>query len=277
MKLRTNLQSQFASFKRHSPFFKAIDPAGLGLLLLLALLGLASLSCSKSNDLDKVGEAEYCLDDATTDTALDCVAKVDGINSPAANNIRCAGHFLYEGLTDTRNLLDALDALSESTSDPIQTFMGFLIFDRSTSTGTNKSNASEAFNYCLNSGAKAATLIASFTYLATSLLHGYEAENMDPTVGNNNTEKVGIALAYVLANIVASEASSAHVIPDEVNNLFSAFGSVVISTNNISCNSSKVNDELCGYMKTSIEAGGADPILVGRTFFKTIAQADNGT
>ncbi len=276
MKTTAHLKTHTSQFQR-STFWRSC-----AILLTLGFLGLTTLSCSKTTDLDKVGEAEYCLDKATPATALDCVAKVDGIISPAADNIRCAGTFLYEKLTDTQNLLDAMDALAESTSDPIETFMGFLIFNEQSTKLANKAKAAEAFDYCLNSGGKASTLIASFTYLATSLLNGFVTDQMylpspapDPSTYDTDTKKVGAALAYVLGSIVANELSATTFpIPTSVNDLFGAFGAVVISTHNISCNSSQVNDELCGYMKTAVDTGGTDEILVGRTFFKTLAVAN---
>ncbi len=251
----------------------------------LVLITVSCLSCAQQSDMNKVGEAEFCLDKATPATALECVDKVQGVDSPAADNIRCAGHFLYQGVTDTQTLSDALNELATGTTSQIQAFMNFLLFTKEATTAANATRAYEAFNYCLKGGGKAAALIASFSYLSSAML---DADNSCPWTDNpiedsvlgipcpkagSSAEKIGAALARTLAQIVLSELPPpANVaIPADVTALFGTIGTIVLSTHNISCNSSKVNDELCGYMKSAIDAGGTNASAVGLEFFRVLA------
>src|SRR5262245_51594471 len=68
--------------------------------------------CSKETDADKIADAQACLDTATAAEAATCVAKVDGLESPAAYLIRCAGKFVKEGYNDSTKLAAAMSNTS---------------------------------------------------------------------------------------------------------------------------------------------------------------------
>ena len=66
----------------------------LGLAATATLLLL--VSCGPK-DSDKIGDAQLCLDNATSSNVSDCVQKVDGLESPGAYVIRCSANFIQEG------------------------------------------------------------------------------------------------------------------------------------------------------------------------------------
>src|SRR5690349_13466104 len=79
----------------------------------LFIAGLFILSaCGGARDVDKIADAQNCLDKAVESEAAACVAKVDGIDSEAADLIRCTGKFVKEGFNSSTKLSGAISNLS---------------------------------------------------------------------------------------------------------------------------------------------------------------------
>lgn len=235
-------------------------------------------SCGSEKDVDKIGNAQQCLNEATSSTAMDCVTKVDGLTSTGSYNIRCAAAFVREGFANPTKYTTAFDSLKGSSGT--SGFMGLITFSSAKSIATDTANANTTFNDCFKAGAKGKTLISSFGYLSTALLNYFAsilgtAECSTPsTSGYDLTSCIASAKSTTdptkiieIAKIVSSsesDSSSAGLVQSSV-------GSVIISTYTISCSGKGANQDLCDKLSASITAGGgtSSPRGVAISFFKT--------
>lgn len=149
-------------------------------IFILTVVVFSVMSCSsKSTDMDKIVEAQECLDayartgEGTLD---DCEAKVEGLETASAYGIRCATGYLREGFT-TQNFIDAIDTLSSVNAGNIETFLGLMTFNNAgTATAAdvaeNYQQAQLVYGYCATSMRKVATMLSTFSYLVNAL-HNY--------------------------------------------------------------------------------------------------------
>ncbi|MBN8537659.1 MAG: hypothetical protein J0M15_11450 [Deltaproteobacteria bacterium] len=238
-------------------------------------------SCGSEKDVDKIGNAQQCLNEATSSTAMDCVTKVDGLTSTGSYNIRCAAAFVREGFANPTKYTTAFDSLKGSSGT--SGFMGLITFSSAKSIATDTANANTTFNDCFKAGAKGKTLISSFGYLSTALLNYFASilgttECSTPsTSGYDLTSCIASAKAVnpatdlekatKLALIVSSTESDS----SDAGKVQSSVGSVIISTYTISCSGKGANQDLCDKLSASITAGGgtSSPRGVAISFFKT--------
>ncbi len=127
-------------------------------LISVSLLGLTA--CQESEQ-DVIKDAQYCMDDARTSSqAQACISKLEGIETPAAYVIRCAGEFISQGFTSPSRLVDVIDALKADGGTA--GLLGFMSFSDLTS-------ASRAFTYCTKSNQKGMNLLAALMKTATTI------------------------------------------------------------------------------------------------------------
>lgn len=142
-----------------------------GISILIAVFSLSS--CGKK-DIDKVSEAQACLDAATEGTALACMEKVEGLNSSSADLIRCSSYYIDQGFANPERLADVAEQLSSDSGDPAtRTFtalsaMGFVSgrYDMD----TNYEYSRKAFTACSNSKSPGLIYLSSLTSISTALL-----------------------------------------------------------------------------------------------------------
>lgn len=239
--------------------------------VLFATLVLSTIfGCGSSKEVDKIGDAQQCLNVATSATAMDCVTKVDGITSTGAYNIRCAAAFVREGFTNPAKYTNAFSSLNGGGS---ANFMSLVSFSSAGTINTDAVNASTTFSDCYSAGAKGKSLISAFGFFSTALMKFFADScpsvnscKTPTTSGYNLTTCMtdsANALCTASLSLVDTSASSA------AATVQSSIGSVIISTYNISCSGSSANKELCNTLKASITAGGSDPRAVFRSFFST--------
>lgn len=235
-------------------------------------------SCGSEKDVDKIGNAQQCLNEATSSTAMDCVTKVDGLTSTGSYNIRCAAAFVREGFANPTKYTTAFDSLKGSSGT--SGFMGLITFSSAKSIATDTANANTTFNDCFKAGAKGKTLISSFGYLSTALLNyfasilgttecstpstsGYDLTSCIASAKSTTDPTKIIEIAKIVSS-TESDSSSAGLVQSSV-------GSVIISTYTISCSGKGANQDLCDKLSASITAGGgtSSPRGVAISFFKT--------
>jgi hypothetical protein len=129
------------------------------------------LGCGGAKDIDKIADAQTCLDQATSSQASDCVAKVDGLTSPAAYLIRCAGKFVREGYNQSTKLATALGQLSSSGSgsNGSLAMMAALAFKAESTAALNSTSAQQAFSYCTLAKSKGLILLSGLVQTSTVL------------------------------------------------------------------------------------------------------------
>lgn len=127
-------------------------------LISVSLLGLTA--CQESEQ-DVIKDAQYCMDDARTSSqAQACISKLEGIETPAAYVIRCAGEFISQGFTSPSRLVDVIDALKADGGTA--GLLGFMSF-------TDLTSANRAFTSCTKSNQKGMNLLAALMRTATTI------------------------------------------------------------------------------------------------------------
>tara|TARA_B110001454_G_C12723326_1_gene436674 strand:- start:30867 stop:31640 length:774 start_codon:yes stop_codon:yes gene_type:complete len=237
---------------------------------LVTLTSTLFLGCGSATDVDKIGDAQQCLNSATSTTAMSCTTKVDGLTSTGAYNIRCAAAFVREGFANPTKYTTAFSSLNGGKST---NFMSLVSFSSTGDITTDASNASTTFSDCYSAGAKGKTLISAFGYFSTALMKFFAdscpsvTSCKSPSSGNYDLGKcitdAGTALCVEAANIALTST------PDSSasGQVQSSLGSVIMSTYNISCSGSGANKDLCATLKASVTAGGSNPRSVFTSFF----------
>ncbi|GEM_PF-1335279 len=240
--------------------------------LLVTLTSTLFFGCGSETEVDKIGDAQQCLNSATSATAMDCATKVDGLSSTGAYNIRCAAAFVREGFANPTKYTNAFNSLNGGKST---NFMSLVSFSSANNITTDASNANTTFNDCYKAAAKGKTLISAFGYFSTALMKFFAdscpsvASCKSPSSGNYDLGKcitdAGTALCTEAANIALTST------PDSSasGQVQSSLGSVIMSTYNISCSGSGANKDLCATLKTAVTAGGSNPRTVFTSFFTT--------
>lgn len=147
-------------------------------------MSLLNFGCVK-RDIDKISEGQDCLDNSTSLTALNCLSKVEGVESAGANLIRCSAYFIDQGFADTTRLANVAQQISNASgSSQDNTFaalsvMGFTAQKYSKS--VNSSLSTTAGAVCEKSKSPGLIYLSSLSRIATTLLD--LVGSFDPTSG----------------------------------------------------------------------------------------------
>lgn len=259
------------------------------LILMVGALGM--LSCGSEKDADKIGNAQLCMDDIRPgyeSQVTQCLQMIEGVSSPVADGIRCAGGFVREGFSNPKRYTDALKEVQGPGADASarQRMMGIMSFGSAGTIAQDFSNISSTFQSCLASGGKASVLLASFSYFTLGLVKFFSAKGFcssTPAV----SEMLGGYKVYDFAGCAANEgglpimtAAAELVKLNDASNgdpdaqaAQSAIGAAVIGTYAASCaGTSSSNVELCTILSDSITAAGgtSSPRAVAVEFFTKV-------
>jgi hypothetical protein len=204
---------------------------------LLASLTLAALlsSCGPK-EADKVGEAQLCLDTAVQGQATACLEKIDGIDTAAANTLRCSAGFIDEGFTQPTRFQNAFDQLSSGGSSATEGFLSVLSFQSKATPALNLAYATQTYGYCVKSGAKGFMLLGSMANTATNLANF--ANTITP-------DAAGITTA--ITNLVADPTNPANA------PVVSAIGAAISTTYTASCQTGqKADASLCSQLDSAL-------------------------
>ena len=236
-------------------------------LFAIALMSIGLIQCAEK-DADKVGDAQICLNEGRSPST--CMAKVAGLETPAAYSIRCASMFIAERFTDPQKYIDAFAQLN-SNSSSLKTFMGLLTFSSGGTIATDNANAATTFDYCYRSGARGALVISSFGYLATSLYKFFADSKTANAVAGAYCSATPGATGYDLPGCITGYAGSGNgALLSDLSNLTnagtsnaaaasvqSAMGSIIITTYTLSCSSGGMaTSQICRTLLTAINNGG---------------------
>lgn len=182
--------------------------------LIVAATVFSLVSCGKK-DVDKVSEAQSCLDSSTSTTALSCLTKLEGLETASANIVRCSVYFVDQGFADPTRLQQVITQITD-TSNPdagslgALTAMGFVASKYTMA--QNDTLSGTAQTACNNSGAGGLIYLASLSRIATASLldMGYDPstgvaptsaqmQNQLCTVGPSNTTKTAMGNAAISA------------------------------------------------------------------------------
>lgn len=241
------------------------------LILIIVPLFFFIISSCGPKEIDKIGEAQACLNSATAGTAASCMSKVDGLETAAAYNIRCAAMYIQEGFTSPTKFTNALNQLNGSSGT--SSFMGLITFSSKGNITDDDANAATAFDYCYKSGAKGATLIAAFGYMATSLYKAMSCNPSTPTAAGYDLAGTGCLTdpTIGLTNKVVAFGLKIQGQDSSTLAFLDSLGAVVLATKAISCSSTtSSNEQLCTSLKNSISAGSGINKRIGCHFIVSL-------
>lgn len=233
-------------------------------LILSLFVALMLISCEeKSTDLDKVIDAQDCLDQYTVSGSGDlnaCLQKVNGLNTPAAYNIRCSVGYIREGIT-TATLVNAFSQIETVSANSVEEFLKIISFDAA-GTGssgvvnTNYNSANDTNNNCARSLAKGATILSTYSFI-TNTLYKYACDNAINCLQNDT----GIAGGLLAVGLGSANPTAALI------------GAAVIQAKSVSCSTGTANETLCGFIDRAVaNAGGtSNPTAVGVQFALVLA------
>jgi hypothetical protein len=217
------------------------------LFLLTLFCSTFLLSCGPK-DADKIGDAQYCLDNATAATVSECVAKVDGLESSGAYIIRCSANFIQKGFGDPATIVATFQNLDNSGSNTTTAFLAALNFSDSTFAG-------QTYDYCLKTQQKGLSMLAAMVQSATSIATLGAQLGGGCTSGSATSAEIQSCIANLVNNSGTTEAQQA----------VQTVGQTVLDVYQSSCQTgSQVNASLCSQMTTALNnAGTTDPIAIG--------------
>lgn len=250
--------------------------------LTLIVLSLSLFSCGRETDADKIGSAQFCLDDlgssGTPAQVSECVAMVDGLTSPGADGIRCSGGFIREGFGNPQKYIDAFREIEGGTGGGnIRNMMGLLSFTSGGAIAADFTTANSVFLQCLASGAKGRTLLSSFAFFTVGLVQFFHAKNAGGCAGTPS----GSPAIYDLDGCVQSanpldllSLADANSGDTDAAAAQTAIGSVIVSTYQLSCTGTGANKDLCGLLEDAVTAAGgvSNPRAVAAGLFTSIVQ-----
>lgn len=180
--------------------------------------------CGKKTDQDNVAGAQACLDDWNYQNPpypiSSCTSQVEGIDSAAADLIRCSAELIQEGFSDPTRLSSAISKLN-SGSGASQTleYLGVMSFRSGSSSTENLENAAKAQQLCDKSGSKGLILLASAANIATLFCGGSADTTNGCTISVSNltnlltsgtsSEQIGNAAISLVESNCANGTNSA--------------------------------------------------------------------
>ncbi|HRO66948.1 MAG TPA: hypothetical protein PL182_05240 [Pseudobdellovibrionaceae bacterium] len=255
-------------------------------LLGCLLIGLSS--CGGEKEVDRLGDAQRCLDriDGPDSAAIQqCLAPISDLSGSGADSLRCTAGFMTEDLASGRRIIQGFDRLGENpSSDKTLALMEILSFTSQGAAANDFQSAESTFNACLASGAKGATLLASFSYLSMSLINYFSSVvscAMTPVSSgtydfpyydlSDCADVNSFVLPGDLPKVMAiAELANAGTVSGEAINTQSGIGAVMIAAAQISCPVGETaNKTLCEMMTNAISAAGgpSNPRAVAIEFF----------
>ena len=182
-------------------------------ILIIVAASTLFLACGEQ-DVDKIGEAQECLDSATAETAASCEDLVSGLESEKAYMVRCSVAFLKQGFDDPSKFEEIFSALSPSedssgSSNPMLSAMAVLAFDTT-------ENAADAQTKCDQSGSPGFIMLASMSNMATTIAGSGTGDLLDTisSGGEVTPEQLEDALSNLDTSDDESLGQSANLIAD---------------------------------------------------------------
>jgi hypothetical protein len=131
----------------------------------LILAAFTALSCQKK-EIDSISEAQDCLDTSTASTALECMQKVEGIETEGAYLIRCSANFIYQEFTSPTRLANIAEQMKAENASPLAA-IGLLAFSKPADPNERANLSAATMEFCAKAKSKGMHLLASMAQIAT--------------------------------------------------------------------------------------------------------------
>ncbi|MFN7729999.1 MAG: hypothetical protein ACK5P7_12645 [Bdellovibrio sp.] len=215
----------------------------------LILAALTTLSCQKK-EIDSISEAQDCLDTSTPTTALECMQKVEGLESEGAYLIRCSANFIYQEFTSPTRLSNIAEQMKAENASPLAA-IGLLAFSKPADPSARAALSASTMDYCAKAKSKGMHLLASMAQIAT--VASTALADQEQLVNDCNPELPGYneTTCQASAKEAICEASPA------------VIGAAALAAYQQSClGSSQQSSSVCAEF-ASITNGTTDPATIG--------------
>jgi hypothetical protein len=212
----------------------------------LSIMSLGLSGCQET-DADKIGDAQLCIDSATAATVNSCLSKIEGIDSQAANVLRCSAGFIEEGFDQADRLINSLEQL-DSGGEGTSGLMSLIAFKSKSGGVLNKAFAKATSEYCQKSGQKGLSLLGTLAMSATTL-----AALVDGALSSISTVDPADIRAEI-TNLLNDAAGNDPTALATVNDI----GAAVSATYKIACTGSSSTSDMCKDIVEAIDTNGVD-------------------
>jgi hypothetical protein len=178
---------------------KVKSSANIFYVSLMAATLILEGGCGRK-DIDKVGDAQACLDSSTQATVSQCLDMVAGIESTQAYVVRCAAGFIAEWTDLPTKLSNASDQMKNGSTTASLAAMKVLSFSSTTTADANLAN-------CQKSESKGLMLLSSISSMATHLSTSCSTDPIDPTCVSNAANDPVISSEVGKAAVVAYDSN----------------------------------------------------------------------
>lgn len=223
----------------------------------LSVLSLGLGGCQET-DADKIGDAQLCIDSASAATVNSCLSKIEGIETPAANVLRCSAGFIEEGFDQAERLITSLEEL-DAGGEGSAGLMSLIAFKSKSGGVPNKAFAKATAEYCQKSGQKGLSLLGTLAMSATTL-----AALVDGALSSISTIDPA-DIRTEITNLLNAAAGNDPTALETINDI----GAAVSATYKIAC-TGNVSD-MCKEMVEAIDTNGVDindPEAVGQEILR---------
>lgn len=212
----------------------------------LSVLSLGLSGCQET-EADKIGDAQLCLDKATAGTASACLSKIEGIDTPAANVLRCSAGFIEEGFDQADRLINSIEQL-DAGGEGSAGLMSLIAFKSKTGGALNKAFATATSEYCQKSGKKGLSLLGTLAMSATTL-----AALVDGALSSISTidpADIRLEITNLLNDAAANDPDALQTVND--------IGAAVSTTYQVACANGASTSDMCREMVEAIETNGVN-------------------
>lgn len=222
---------------------------------LILALSLVCVTACKKKDVDYVAEAQDCLDKTDSSGALECMQKVEGIETESAYLIRCSANFIYQEFMDPVRLSNIAEQMKASNSSPLAA-IGLLAFskpagDNPTASAARTNLSTVTMEYCTKAKSKGMLLLSSMAQIAT--VASAALTNTEDLVTTCDPNSPG----YDASDCQDKAKDAVCAAPPE------AMGEAVLAAYQQSCvGSSQQNSSVCTEF-ANITNGTTDPAVIG--------------
>jgi hypothetical protein len=152
------------------------------------------VGCENAED-DKTFQAQFCLNQITsTNTDVKpCLAKIEGLQSQKASQVRCSAYYLSQGFYNPQRFADAMQAIGNSDSNPLLAMTGALAFtDKTSAQGLGFNDhialADATYTACTASGSPGYAMFAVATRMGSKFSGAAPTINPDGSVDPGNLD-----------------------------------------------------------------------------------------
>lgn len=231
-------------------------------LLLLAVIVLSTLSCSKNKEMEDLAKAQKCLDEVSEsnpESAASCMQYVEKHSSQQANILKCAIKMTSGGLMESK-IVAAYNAMEDnSIANKEAAFMTALSLDLPDVT-TAYATAVDANDYCQASG------LPGLRYLSGLVVSGTYANMVIETLTGNPIDITDPAAIDTAVDALLNACTGSPPDPACTADL-ATVGTVVTTLAQSYCNGSNADANACKEINDAVDAAGGDAAAVGQALF----------